>query len=90
VADKETFLVVIRVNEPTSDSVGPIAADFAGVGVEHVNAVHFHADFAVLFRQNRNVRLAEDDKKISLAGVFQVIGHVQVGIHSGFKHRDVA
>ena len=37
-----------------------------------------------------DVRLAEDDEEIALAGVFEVVGHVQVGIHAGLEHRNAA
>ena len=41
-------------------------------------------------RQQVDVRLAEDDEEIALAGVLEVLGHVQVGIHAGLEHRDAA
>ena len=41
-------------------------------------------------RQDRDVRLAEDDEQVALAGVLQVVGHVQVGVHARLEHRDAA
>lgn len=38
-ADKETLFVVVGVNEPAGNAVGPMAADLASAGVEHVRAV---------------------------------------------------
>ena len=39
VADEETFLVIVGVDEPAGDAVGTIAANFTGVRVEDVDAV---------------------------------------------------
>ena len=35
-----------------------------------------------------DVRLAEDDEEVALAGVLEVVGHVQVGVHPGLEHGD--
>ena len=40
--------------------------------------------------QDVDVRLAEDDEEIALAGVLQVVGHVQVGVHARLEHGDAA
>ena len=40
--------------------------------------------------QNLDVRLAEDDEEVALAGVLEVVGHVQVGVHAGLEHGDAA
>ena len=37
-----------------------------------------------------NVRLTEDDEEVALAGVLEVLGHVQVGVHTGLEHGDAA
>ena len=37
-----------------------------------------------------DVRLAEDHEQVALAGVLQVVGHVQVGVHARLEHRDAA
>ncbi len=37
-----------------------------------------------------DIRLAEDDEQVALAGVLQIIGHVQVGVHARLEHRDGA
>ena len=37
-----------------------------------------------------DVRLAEDDEEVALAGVLQVVGHVQVGVHARLEHGDAA
>ena len=68
----------------------PSLTHFAGLGFEHVHAVHLHAQLAVLFRQEGDVRLAEDDEEVALAGVLEVLGHVQIGVHAGLEHRDAA
>ena len=89
-ADEEALFVVVGVDEPAGDPIGTVAADFAGVGVEHVHAVDLDADLSGLRRQDVDVRLAEDDEEIALAGVLQVVGHVQVGVHARLEHGDAA
>src|SRR5665213_3120092 len=76
VADEEAFLVVVGVNEPAGNSIRAITADFAGIGVKNIHPIHLHAQFAVLLWQDRNVRLAKNDKEVSFARVFEVFGHV--------------
>ena len=86
--DEEALFVVIGIDEPTGDAVGTVAEDLAGLGVEDVHTVHLHAQFAVLFRQDVYVRLAEDDEEVTFAGVLEVLGHMQVGVHPCLEHRD--
>ena len=59
-------------------------------GVEDIDAVHLHAQLAVLLGQQVDVRLAEDDEQVALAGVLEVVGHVQVGVHARLEHGDAA
>jgi hypothetical protein len=40
--------------------------------------------------QDVDVGLAEDHEQVALAGVLQVLGHVQVGVHARLEHRDAA
>ena len=89
-ADEEALLVVVGVDEPGGDAVGVVGADFAGVGIEHVDALHAHLDVAVADILDVDVRLAEDDEEIALAGVLQLVGHVQVGVHLGLEDRQRA
>src|SRR5579884_4016622 len=81
-AHKEALLVVVGVHEPAGDSLGSVAAHFAGSGVKHIDAYDFHLNLAVLRFQDLNVWFAEDDEQVSLARVLQFIGHVQVGVHA--------
>ena len=66
VADEEALFVVVGVDEPAGNAIGPVAADFAGIGMEHVHAVDLDPDLAglavVTLIENFDVRLAEDDK----------------------------
>jgi hypothetical protein len=39
---------------------------------------------------HRNVRLAEDDEEVAFAGVLEIFGHVQVGVHARLEHGDAA
>ncbi len=47
VADEERFLVVVRVDEPAGDAVGAGVDDFAGLGLEDVDAVDLDAEAVV-------------------------------------------
>ena len=38
--NEKAFTVVVRIHEPACDAVGAVAADFAGVGMEHVDAMN--------------------------------------------------
>jgi len=86
--DKEAFFVVVGVDEPAGDAFGSVTTDFAGVGVEYVHAVDLDADLTGFGFKNVDVRLAEDDEQVALAGVLEVVGHVQVGVHARLEHRD--
>lgn len=76
-ADEETLLIVVGVNEPAGDAVGAMAADLAGVGVEHVHAIDLDLELLGCtvghgHGQDVDIRLAEDDEEIALAGVFRL------------------
>lgn len=88
VANEEALFVVIGVDKPARDTFSAVTDDFAGLRFEDVHTVDFHSHPAVIFFQNVNVRFSKDDKEVAFAGVLQVIGHVEVGIHTGFEHRD--
>ena len=90
VADEKAFLVVVGVNEPAGDAVGAVATDFSGAGIEDIDALHLHAQPTIRLRQELNVRFAEDDEQVSLAGVLEILGHMQVGVHPSFEHEDAA
>ena len=71
VADEEALLVIVGIDKPAGDALGAVAADLAGVGVENVHAVYldlelFGMDAANFNRDDVDVRLAEDDEKVSL------------------------
>ena len=94
-ADEEVLLVVVGIDEPAGDAVGAIAADLAGVGVEDVDTVDPDLEllgFATvsLDREYVDVRLSEDDEQIPLAGVLQIAGYVQVGVHARLEVRNAA
>ena len=87
---KEAFFVVVGVDEPAGDALSSVAADFTGVGMEDVHAVDLYLDLSVLGVEYVDIRLAKDDKEVALAGVFEVVGHVEVGVHAGLEDRDAA
>ena len=49
-ADEETLLVVVRVDEPAGDPVGAVAANLAGAWMEDIHAVDLHLNLSVLSR----------------------------------------
>ena len=68
----------------------PSLTHFAGLRLEDIHAVDLHAQLAVRLGDQVDVRLAEDDEQVALAGVLEVFGHVQVGVHARLEHRDAA
>ena len=63
--------------------------------MEHVDAVDLDLDLArlgavVLDRDDLDVGFAEDHEQVALAGVLEVAGHVQVGVHARLEDRDAA
>ena len=89
-ADEEAFFVVVCVDEPAGDAVGTTADDFTGLGFEDIHTVHLYAQLAVFFGDQVDVRLAEDDEQVAFAGILEVLGHVQVGVHPGLEHGNAA
>ena len=58
--------------------------------MEDVHAVDLDLDLAALGREDVDVRLAENDEEVALAGVLEVVGHVQVGVHARLEDGDAA
>jgi len=82
VADEEALFVVVGVDEPASDAVGTVAANFTGSGIEDVHAEDLDLNVAVVGRKDLDVRFAEDDEQIALPGILEIVGHVEVGVHA--------
>ena len=82
-ADEETLLVVVGIDEPAGDAVGVDGADIAGLGVEDIHSVDLDLNLSVLCIDDFDIGFAEDDEEIPLAGILQIIRHVQVGVHAG-------
>ena len=89
-AHKEAFLIVIGIDEPAGDTFGPVASHLAGIRVEHVHAVDLYLYPAIFGIENVDVRFTEYDKQVALAGVLEIIGHVQVGVHAGLENGNPA
>ena len=56
--------------------------------MKDIHAVDLHLKLATLCREDVDVRLAENDKEVALAGVLEVVGHVQIGIHARLEYGD--
>ena len=87
-AHEEALLVVVGVDEPAGDTVSAVTADFAGVGVEYVYASNLDLDLTVIHVEDVDVGFAEDDEEVAFAGVLEVAGHVEIGIHARLEDRD--
>jgi hypothetical protein len=59
VANEEALFVVVSVDEPAGDAISIVADDFAGLGFENIDAIHFNAELVVLPAEECDVRLAE-------------------------------
>ena len=79
-ADEEALLIVVGVDEPGGDALGVIRTDVAGIGIEDVDAVHFHSDRSAAVVEDFDVRLAEDDEHIAASGVLQLVRHMHVWV----------
>ncbi len=87
-AHEEALLVVVGIDEPAGDAVSAVTADLASVGVEHVDAFDFYLYLTVIRIEDVDVGFAEDDEEVAFAGVFEVAGHVEVGVHARLEDRD--
>ena len=62
VADEEAFLVIVGVDEPGGDVVFAAGPNFAGLGIEHVDAQHLDDDLTFFVKPPFDVGLAENDE----------------------------
>jgi len=69
VANEEILLVVVSVDELGCDALGVIRSDFARVRVEYVHALYAHADASIRLVLDVDIRFAEYNKEVALAGV---------------------
>ena len=90
VTDEEALFVVVGVDEPTGNTIWAVATDFTRIGMENIDSVDFDSHHATAVIEKINIRFAEDDEEVALAGVFKVVGHVKVRVHPGLEHRDAA
>ena len=89
-ADEEAFFVVVGVDEPAGDAFGSTGFDFARLGAEDIDSVDFDLDLLIARFCDFDVGFTKDDKEVARSGVFEVVGHVQVGVHAGFEDGDAA
>ena len=62
VTGEETLLVVIGIDEPAGNIAGIVAADFASVGMKHINAIDLNLDLTVIRIENINIWFAKDNE----------------------------
>ena len=85
-ANEEALFVVISVNEPAGDAVGAVADHFTGLRLKDIHAIYLDPEVAILLGDEVDIRLAQDDEEIALAGILEIFGHVEVGVHAGLEH----
>lgn len=56
-------------------------ADFAGVGVEDIHAIDIYLYQVISGIEDVDIGFAEEDEEVAFAGIFQVSGHVEVGVN---------
>ena len=92
VADEESVAVIVAIEEPTGDVLGGIGAGahLARRGVEDVDAFYANREHAAARRLDIHVGLSEYDEEIAGAGLFEMVGHVEVFVHTRLKHGKAA
>jgi len=90
VADEKALLVVVDVDEPQCDRFRATGFNLVGLRLERIDAFDLGADLVSVNRLDLDVRLAENDEKITGTGVLEFACHVQVRIHTCLEHRDAA
>ena len=68
--DKEAFLVVIGIDEPTRYAVGVVAVNLTRVRVKHIHTVNLDLNLTVRCVNDFDVRLSEDDEEVAFTCVF--------------------
>ena len=82
---EKALFVVVGVDKPAGDLVGVARSNFAGLGMEDIDSVDFDLNFAVVSIEDIDVGFSEDDEEVAGAGVFEFVGHVEIGVHPGFE-----
>src|SRR5258708_13297125 len=85
---EETLFVVVRIDEPASDTVCSVAPYFTRAGIEDIHPVDLHPDPPIPLIEHRDIGLSEDHEQVPLAGILEFVRHVQIGIHPRFQHRN--
>ena len=85
--DEEALLVVVGVDEPQPDRIRPVGLDLASLWPEDIDAFDHDLDLASADRLDRDVG---HDEQIAGAGVLQLAGHMQVGVHARLQDRNAA
>src|ERR1700743_156687 len=80
--DKETLFVVVSVDEPTRNSVCPVAPNLTTGGIEHIHPGHLDPDPRIGLGQQRDIRFAENHEQIPFSSVLELLRHMQIRIHS--------
>ncbi len=86
--DEEALFVIVGVDEPTCDAFCIVTTHFASARVKNIHAIDLDLYLIVFGVDDVDVRFPKDDEQIALAGIFEVVSHVQVGVHACLKHRD--
>src|SRR5258707_1276944 len=71
VADEETLLVVVGVDEPAGDAIRAIAAHLTHIGIEDIHTPYPHPYLPTLHGAEDYIGLSEENEQIALAGVLE-------------------
>ena len=85
-AHKERFFVIVGVDKPTRNGVRIIAAHFARGRIKDIHALDRDLNPVIGGIFNDNIRFAKNDEEIALARIFEVGGHMQVGVHARLEN----
>ena len=86
--NEETLLVVVGINEPAGDAFGPVAADFAGLRIEYIDAMNLHLNLPVFRLLSSMSGSPKTTNKLPVPVFFNSSAMCKVCIHSCLQHRD--
>jgi hypothetical protein len=86
---KEALHVLVSIDEPTCNAVGSVTDHFAGLWFEDIYSVDSYSNLSVRVGDQVDIWLSKDNEEISLAGVLEILCHMQIGIHPGYENGHV-
>lgn len=88
--NEEGFLVVVGVDKPASNTLCRVANDLTRLRLEYVNTIHLNLYLIVVAIQKLDIRLAKNNEQVPFTSILEILGHVQVGVHTSLEYWDSA